>query len=187
MRIKENFNITNTRGIPVSAKTLFRELKVGEYKILNGKRLVNGQFVYVVGMLLPNGEYLILATDKNPVTALEEYKKRQGIETLFQCQKGRGHNFEDTHMTFPERIDKLIAPPAVAFSQCHVTGEWCAAQKPIKIKKHGRKSVSVFRPGLDHLGRILYNISDLYHEFYANLNIILKPLISITSQNTSSI
>jgi len=181
MRIKDNFNITNTRGIPVSAKTLFRELKVGEYKILDGKRLVNGQLVYVVGMLLPNGEYLILATDKNSVTAPVEYKKRWGIETLFQCLKGRGFNFEDTHMTFPDRIDKLIALLAIAFSWCHVTGEWCNSQKPIKIKKHGRKAVSLFRLGLDHIGRILHNISDLYHEFYKNLKIILKPLISINS------
>ena len=169
MRIRENFMITNSRGIQVPAKTLFRTLKVGEYKVLKGKRIVNGLSVYVVGMLLPDGEYLILATDKNAEEALEEYKKRQGIETLFQCLKGRGHNFEDTHMTFPDRIDKQIALLAVAFSWCHATGEWCHSQKPIKIKKHGRKAVSIFRPGLDHIGRILHCISDLYHEFNKNI------------------
>ena len=160
MRIKENFMITNAKGILISAKTLFRDLKAGEYKVLKGRRLVNGQMVYVVGALLPDGEYLILATDKNPVTALEEYKKRQGIETLFQCLKGRGFNFEDTHMTFPDRIDKLIALLSIAFSWCHATGEWCASQKTVKIKKHGRKAVSIFRPGLDHIGRILHNIQN---------------------------
>ncbi len=185
MRIKENFNITNARGIPVPAKVLFRDLKVGEYKVLKGKRIVNGQSVYVAGALLPSGEYLILATDKNPETVLEDYKKRWGIETLFQCLKGRGFNFEDTHMTFPERIDKLIALLAIAFSWCHATGEWCASQKPIKIKKHGRKAVSVFRLGLDHIGRILHCISDLYHEFNKNLKIILRPLISTNSYDTS--
>ncbi len=185
MRIKENFLITNARGISVPAKTLFRDLKAGEYKVLKGRRIVNGQMVYVVGALLPNGEYLILATDKNPETALENYKKRWGIETLFQCLKGRGFNFEDTHMTFPERIDKLIALLAIAFCWCHATGEWCASQKPIKIKKHGRKAVSLFRVGLDHIGNILHNISDLYHEFNKNLRIILIPLISINSHYTS--
>ena len=88
-------------------------------------------------------------------------------------------------MTLPGRIDKLIALPAIAFSWCHVTGEWCASHKPIKIKKHGRKAVSIFRLGLDHLSRIVHNISDLYHEFYANLKIILQPLISVNSQNIS--
>ncbi len=185
MRIKENFMITNARGIPVPAKTLFRDLKVREYKVLKGLRIVNGQLVYVVGMLLPDGEYLILATDKNPEEALEEYKKRWGIETLFQCLKGRGFNFEDTHMTFPDRINKLIALLAVAFSWCHATGEWCHSQKPIKIKKHGRKAVSIFRLGLDHIGRILHNISDLYHEFCKNLKIILRPLITTNSHDTS--
>ena len=72
MRIKENFMITNAGSIPVPAKTLFRDLKAGEYKILKGQRIVNGQSVYVVGALPPDGEYLILATDKNPETALED-------------------------------------------------------------------------------------------------------------------
>ncbi len=185
MRIKDNFTITDSRGISVPARTLFRDQKVGEYKVLKGLRLVNGQSVYVAGALLPGGEYLILATDKNPETALEDYKKRQGIETLFQCLKGRGHNFEDTHMTFPDRIDKQIALPAIAFSWCHATGEWHASQKPINIKKHGRKAVSLFRLGLDHIARILHNFFDLYHEFNKNIKIILIPLISMNSHGTS--
>lgn len=177
MRIKENFLIPNARGILVPVKTLFRDVKVGEHKILKGLREVNGQPVYVVGTLLPNGEYLILATDKTPEMALEDYKKRWGIETLFQCLKGRGFNFEDTHMTFPDRINKLIALLAIAFSWCHVTGEWIASQKTIKIKKHGRKAVSIFRLGLDHIGSFLHNISESYQEFNENLKIILEPLI----------
>ena len=177
MRIKENFLISNARGILVPAKNLFKDLKIGEYRVLRGKRLVNGQSVYVVGALLPDGQYLILVTDLSPETALEEYKKRWGIETVFQCLKGRGFNFEDTHMTFPDRIDKLIALLAIAFSWCHSTGEWSHSQQPIKIKKHGRKAVSLFRRGLDHIARILHNISELYHEFNKNLKIVLKPLM----------
>jgi len=177
MRIKENFQITNARGKSVPAKNLFRDLKVGEHKILRGKRLVNGQWVYVIGMLLPTDEYLILVTDKNPEKALDDYKKRWGIETLFQCLKGRGFNFEDTHMTAPERIDKLIALLAIAFSWCHATGEWSNSQNPIRIKKHGRKSVSLFRRGLDHIREILLNISERYRDFNKNLKIVLKPLM----------
>ncbi len=177
MRIKVNFLISNAGGILIPAKNLFRDQKVGEYRVLKGKRLVNGQSVYVAGMQLPDGECLILATDKNPERVLDDYKKRQGIETLFQCLKGRGFNFEDTHMTFPERIDKLIALLAIAFSGCHATGEWSHSQELIKNKKHGRKAVSLFRLGLDHISRILHNISDLYHEFNKNVEIILKPLM----------
>ena len=89
------------------------------------------------------------------------------------------------HMTFPDRIDKLIALLAIAFSWCHATGEWCHSQKPIKIKKHGRKAVSIFRLGLDHIGRILHNISDLHHEFNKNIKIVIGPLISMNSHDTS--
>ncbi len=177
MRIKENFMITNSRGIPVPAKTLFRDQKAGGYKILKGRRIVNSLSVYVVGALQPGGEYLILVTDEKPVTALEEYKKHQGIETLFQCQKGRGFNFEDTHMTFPDRIDKQIALLAIAFGWCHSTGELSHSRQPVKIWKHGRKVISLFRPGLDYISRILHCISDLYHEFNKNLAIVLKPIM----------
>jgi hypothetical protein len=178
MRIKENFMITNAKGIFVPARTLSGDSEVGEYKLPEGRRLVNGQSVCALGALLPNGEYLILATDRNAETAIEDYKKRWGIETLFQCLKGRGSDFEDTHMTLPSRIDKLIALLAIALSWCHATGEWCASQKPICIRKHGRKVSSLFRLGLDYIGRILHNIWELHQEFDKNLSIILEPLLS---------
>ena len=177
MRIKDNFNITNSRGHPVEAKALFRNLKVGQYLVLKGKRIVNGQLAYIVGSFLPTGEYLILATDQNPEKALDDYKKRWGIETLFQCLKSRGFNFEDTRMIAPERIDKLIALLGIAFSWCHTTGEWAHLKNPIKIKKHGRKAISIFRLGLDYIRSIMLNMSERYHDFNKNLEIVLKPLL----------
>lgn len=185
MRIKENFMITNAKGIQVSAGTLFRDLKTGECKILKGLRTVDGHPVYVAGMLLPGGEYLILAAGSKPETVPEDCKKRWGTETLFQCLKGRGFNFEDTHMAIPERISRLIALPATAFSWCHATGEWIALQKTVKIKKHGRKEISLFRTGLDHIGRIPHNISGLYHELDKNFKFVPVPLISMNSSDSS--
>jgi hypothetical protein len=132
LRIRENMLIANAKGILVPAKTLFRDLRVGEYKILEGKRKVRGLDLYVIGLLLPDGEYLILVTDKNPEPALDDYAERGGIETLFGAFKSRGFRFEDTHMTEPERISKLIALMAIAFGWAHHTGEWLHHQKPIK-------------------------------------------------------
>jgi transposase len=109
--------------------------------------------------MLPDGKLLVLVTGKNPDQALENYKKRWGIETLFQCLKKRGFNFEKTRMTLPERIDKLIALLAIAFAWCRITGEWRNEQRKIKIKKHGRKEISVFRYGLDYIPQILLNFS----------------------------
>lgn len=68
-------------------------------------------------------------------------------------------------MTNPERIDKLVALLAIAFCWCHLTGEWRYSHTPIKIKKHGRKAISLFRYGLDCLREIVLNISERVHVF----------------------
>lgn len=165
IRIRANMLISNARGILVPAHTLFRDLGAGEYKILEGKRKVRGINLYVIGLRLPDGEYLLLVTDQRPQTALDDYAKRWGIETLFGAFKSRGFRFEDTHMTHPERISKLIALMAIAFCWAHNTGEWLNDRQPIEIKTHGRKAISLFRYGLDHLREMLLNINENYQEF----------------------
>lgn len=167
IRIRENFLVSNSKGGRVPVKNMFRDLKPNRYAVLPGKRWVNGLLLHVVGMALPNGERLVLVTDENPGRALENYKKRWGIETLFQCLKKRGFNFENTRMTFPERIDKLIALLAVAFAWCHIVGEWRNERRKIKIKKHGRKETSIFRYGLDYMRQLLLNFHENRRAFHA--------------------
>ena len=82
---------------------------------------------------------------------------RWEIETLFGCLKGRGFHFEDTHITNRERIKKLLVLLAIAFVWAHKTGEWRSELKPIKIKKHGRRAVSLFRAGLDYISAAIVN------------------------------
>ncbi|MBF0496779.1 MAG: transposase, partial [Deltaproteobacteria bacterium] len=84
---------------------------------------------------------------KEPETAMTDYAERWEIETLFGCLKSRGFRFESTHITDPERINKMIALLAIAFCWCHLTSEWLVERKPIPIKKHGRKAKSIFRYG----------------------------------------
>jgi hypothetical protein len=159
IRIKENMLISNSRGILVPAKQLFMGLKPGELHILDGVRSVLGHKLFIIGLLLQNGEYLILVTNDDPESALEDYKKRWEIETLFGCFKTRGFNFEDTHMTNLDRISKLIFFLAIAFCWCENTGSCLAKnKKKIQVKKHGRKSKSLFRHGLDKIRGILLNV-----------------------------
>jgi len=178
IRIRENFLVTNARGIPVPVKTLFRGLKPGEWQVLKGKRMVLGHELFIVGLRLFNGEYLLLVTDNDPELAIKDYAQRWEIETLFGCLKSRGFRFESTHMTNPERISKLLALLAIAFCWCHITGEWLHSQKPIKIKKHGRKAISIFRYGLDQLREILLNISNRRRDFKKMVLLLLKHLAS---------
>jgi len=174
LRIKENTLVTNSRGIPVHAKILFRHLKPGEYCVLDGKRSVLGHQLFVIGLKQTNGEYVILVTQKEADKAMEDYKKRWEIETLFGCLKTRGFNFEATHITNLERIKKLVAILAITFSWCHITGEWAQSQKPAKIKKHGRKAKSIFREGLDMLRGILLNMTDKLGDFKKMVSLLVK-------------
>ena len=187
MRIKENTLVTNSRGIPVNAKTLFRHLNPGEWEVLDGKRIVMGHELFVVGLKQPNGEYVILATPEEPEKAMEEYKQRWEIETLFGCLKTRGFRFESTHITEPDRISRLVAVLAIVFAWCHVIGEWAHEREPIRIKKHGRKVISIFRYGLDTLRGIVLNITGNISQFRRMVSIIIShiitPAASITPGN----
>ena len=178
LRIKENTLVTNSRGIPVPAKTLFRFLKPGEYCVLEGKRTVLEQELFIIALKQPNGEYVILVANRDPEQAMEDYKKRWEIETLFGCLKTRGFNFESTHLIDTERIKKLVAILAIAFCWCHITGEWAQNQKPIRIKKHGRKAISIFRYGLDILREIVLNISEKFNDFKKMVKLFVKCIFS---------
>lgn len=187
IRIRENIKATNSRGKFVDAKTLFRNLKPGEHYALKGRRSVLGAKLFIIGMRLKNGDYLILVTDSEPETALEYYKQRWEIETLFGCLKKRGFDFESTHMTAPERIEKLVALLGLAFCWCHKTGEWISFQKEIKTKKHGRKAISIFRLGLDQLREIVLNISCRVGDFRKYLNLFFyRPASKFSTSSRNS-
>lgn len=176
IRVRENFQVTSSKGNKVDIKVLFRNLKPGQMRILSRPREICGVKVFIIGHKLPTGEYLILVTDSRPESAMEDYKLRWGIETLFACLKTRGFAFEATHITDLDRINKLVAVLAITFCWCHITGEWLHKQKPIKIKKHGRPAVSIFRYGLDRLREIVLNLSDNRRRFKQVISILSRQL-----------
>lgn len=184
IRIKKNLLTTDSRGKVVRVDALFRGLKPMEERILYGSRMLMGQEIYLSALRLSDGELLIVATDKEPGFAIKTYGLRWEIESLFSCLKGRGFNFEDTHIIEPERIKKLFVLLAVAFCWAHKTGEWRHEQKEIKIKKHGRPAFSLFRYGLDYLVDVLMNLFDKIELFSVCLDRIrtigmdLKPVRS---------
>ncbi|MFI0348673.1 MAG: transposase, partial [Chthoniobacterales bacterium] len=106
-------------------------------------------------------------TDVTPGLAIKNYASRWEIETLFSCLKGRGFHFEETHLIHSERIKKLMALLAIGFCWVHKIGEWQHEIRPIKIKKHGRPEVSIFRYGLDYIVDLLTNFF-LKHDLFKN-------------------
>lgn len=160
IRVRENTQLTNGRGQVVAARRLFRQQALSQPLSFEKARLIWGLELFVTGMRLGSGEYLIVVAPQQAERAINDYAKRWEIETLFGCLKSRGFRLEETHVIEPARLKKLIALLALAFCWAHVVGEWLNRQKALKTKKHGRLAKSIFRYGLDHLRRILCNLAD---------------------------
>ncbi len=62
-------------------------------------------------------------------------------------------------------MSKLIAILTLALCWAVLVGEWLHQNKPIVIKKHGRRSKSIFRYGLDFLRSIVLNLDSKMDNF----------------------
>jgi hypothetical protein len=161
IRVRENTQVRNGRGQLIDIWRLFRSQRIGQSLMLERARAIWGLPLFVSGVRLSSGEYVIVVSPRASATAMEDYARRWEIETLFGCLKSRGFRLEETHVTHPERLKKLIALLALAFCWAHVIGEWLTRQQPLKVKRHGRKSGSIFRHGFDYLRRILCNLMSI--------------------------
>nr|WP_230425665.1 transposase [Spartinivicinus ruber] len=175
VRIPNNTQVWNkhrNQQFPVSR--MFG-LQQGEQMSLNKQREIWGIPVYLSCMMGKQGR-VIVATNDQPKTAIERYSIRWSIETLFGCLKSRGFNLEATHLKHYERLDKLFFVLALAFGWCFTLGIWQNTLKPIKLKKHGRKSKSLFRIGIDYLHRLLVEGRTKIQQFHYCLKVILLLL-----------
>ena len=101
-----------------------------------GRRPVWGSFVYLSALRLDGGDFLSIASSSAPqAEAIDAYADRWQVETLFGCLKSRGFNFEDTHLTDPERLAKLMGLLALAFAWTYRTGQLLHEQNPILFKR----------------------------------------------------
>lgn len=145
----------------VAAKTLFSEAR---FKALRKQRIIWGHELFVAGQRLGEKDWLILVSDQPLSNGQRYYGERWGIEVFFAACKTRGFNFEDTHVTKPERIFNLLFLIAIAFIWALKTGEWLVKNKaaiPIKkLRKRTVKLYSLFRFGFDHLQqRLLHSLT----------------------------
>ena len=98
------------------------------------KRLDKGQFVSVI-------------TNTFAKQALVEYRNRWSIEVFFQALKKRGFDLEASHLKDPQRLCKLFALCAMAFTICFVQGKFDHRTQPIPRKNHGYKAYSFSERG----------------------------------------
>jgi len=162
IRARNNFWVIIPRtGRRAKASWLFNQLKIDQFKYHENIVIVNNVLCYISGSKVfdkdGKPELQIIISFNKPEQANSLYKERWQIESAFKALKSSGFNLEDTHLTEPERVQKLFALVIIAFTWAYVIGIAQDAINPIKIKKHGRRAKSIMKYGLDYLAILLFN------------------------------
>ena len=173
LRMKSDHMVSNATGGMTRADELFYYLKVGESLILKN-RLVLGVNSNICGTRMPDGSLKIIATNHHCNTAIQRYENREQIERMFSCLKSRGFNIEDTHITNPEKLERLLGVVTIAFCWAYKTGDYVDEHEEIPKKSHGRKIRSVFKTGYVYMKSLLANLSNRYDEYTSILNLIFR-------------
>jgi hypothetical protein len=158
MRLHKDTLVLNGKGKFVQAWRLFAHTGIQRILVMPVARRMWGMDLYLSGCYLGKGEYLILVSAHYIYNPAQQYKKRWGIETLFGALKSRGFNLEDTHLKDPERLNRLIALLAIAFTWAFIVGQWQANINQLTLKNHGYPPKSIFRLGLNILCRLVTNL-----------------------------
>ena len=165
LRIRENFYVSR-HGNTFKAYWLLNDLRLGESKHLEGIYYVNGQACYPSGSKIKdkdgNPELQILVSYCN-AKAIEMYRKRWQVEALFKGLKFCGFDIESLHVRDRGRMSNLLSIIMIAYVWCYLVGIIIHKNiKPIKVLKHGRRAVSLFKYGLDYISQCLMNHTDPY-------------------------
>lgn len=174
IRVKKNCLVDKIRnGYKVPIDTLIDNLG-RKKKIINYTVILWGHVLFASAEYSKNAkEPMIVVSNQIELDSLYLYRWRWGIETLFSCLKSRGFRMEDTHMTSPKKIEKLIFILAIAFCWAHKTGELLAREKSIKTKNHTRREISIFRLGLNFIRQTLLRIDKKLTEYLSLLDYFL--------------
>ena len=157
IRLRGNTCLTLDDGRQRYGAPFNERMPKGTTRYYPNTTLYNGLTLNLVCHRPLRGARILLITNRTDRTqVLDLYGQRWTIETAFACLKSRGFNLEDTHMTHPQRIQLLLGLLAWTLLWALLMGEQLQQSKPIPIKKHGRKAISLFRRGLDQLTQIIH-------------------------------
>ncbi|CAM3176647.1 Mobile element protein [Deinococcus saxicola] len=151
------------RGLPITVRlrvdTRIEGLPAGEWlgDLQPGKKaiLLDGLEVYglpmnVVLTWTDQGEPLIVASNATAASRiLKGYRKRWKIECLFRALKTKGFRLENTHMTLPGHVTRLLCLLTLAYVWSVLVG----TLQETALKTHGRRAWSVVTLGLRSLVR----------------------------------
>ena len=149
----------------------FEGLKAGTIKTIKRCKVYDCK-LSLAACLSSEGDLVVIATNMDPRLALKAYKKRWSIETLFSCLKGRGFNFEDTHIVDPKRGEVLLFVLSLSLYWSMKIGADSVAKEPLKIASHGRARTSIFRRGLDLLRECILQLYTMLERALTYINIL---------------
>jgi hypothetical protein len=126
---------------------------------------------------LEEDSFLILAgREVDPGSMLDLYRKRWEIETLFAALKSRGFGLEDTHMTEPDRIRKLLGMLALTYSWTRILGiDRKSKEGAPRECTNGYPEKSLFRYGLDRLRELMANWHRMRDELHRCIRALIAP------------
>ena len=189
LRLRENQHVLRAGYVALPISVIAQHLKVGEKMIVKGNCQLGhasetlSASVRLVIMRLASGELLALACSGRARHALDRYRQRWTIETMFGNLKTKGFALEATHLTDPNKLCTLLALLAFAVALTVKTGVAKSRLHAIPIKKHGRRARSLFALGLNTLRKIFAAASrDQIIAFLTQLlspKLPLKPLLSL--------
>src|SRR3954464_1074028 len=137
IRIRDNMWLHKPDGEKIRMSWILQALPLKEVWHHPKLLYVDGVLVYVSGMKLEGGEYLIIVSYDQQLQALAHYQQRWQIETMFKAFKTNGFNLEDTHLQDTARIDKLLVVVSIAFMWAYKIGIYMHEHvKPIPVKAH---------------------------------------------------
>lgn len=161
-RIRKNMHLMLPRAKEVKAFWLLDRQPINQPYFYPKPVCIQGTWVYFSGVRYINQQgkvdYLMLIAFNKNELSLDLYKKRWQIETMFKAFKSAGFNLEVTHVQNYKRLNTLLTVLVLAYIWAYQVGVFLHQEiKPIRIKKHGRKAVSLFTYGLDFLTETFVN------------------------------
>lgn len=134
------------------------------WRILRQPRQLYQRALYLSGMRLSDGDYLIVYSDRYVSQSQRLYGLRWQVETLFGAFKSRGFDLEQCRVNQHQRIRRLLFMLSIALVWALETGQWLLATGRKRASRQFNGQVrylySLFRWGLDELrDRVLNNKS----------------------------
>jgi hypothetical protein len=146
--------------------TSLGEVQICFEELTSGAKLVvYGVSLNIMATLSPTSERVVVASTLTLSRILKLYKLRFRIECMFRFLKSKGFRWEDTHMTCPERLDRLLCLLVIAYVWCVLIG----LEQTIRTNKYGRLVRARFSQGLSLLTRAFYQKAKVLHSFTKTL------------------